>query len=38
VSEKTARQFESPGEREVIELGWQAALRLIGDQAAEYRS
>ncbi|MFP3614162.1 class II aldolase/adducin family protein [Paraburkholderia sp. SIMBA_050] len=38
VREKTARQFESPGEREVIELGWQAALRLIGDQAAEYRS
>ncbi|MFL9904495.1 class II aldolase/adducin family protein [Paraburkholderia fungorum] len=38
VCEKTAKQFDSPGECDVIELAWQAALRLIGDQATEYRS
>jgi ribulose-5-phosphate 4-epimerase/fuculose-1-phosphate aldolase len=36
VREKTARQFESPGEAEAMALSWQAALRLIADQFDDY--
>ncbi|ASL42011.1 Decarboxylase NovR [Burkholderia sp. AD24] len=38
VCEKTAKQFDAAGEYDLMELAWQAALRLIGDQAAAYRS
>lgn len=38
VCEKTAKQFDAAGEYDLMDLAWQAALRLIGDQAAAYRS
>lgn len=36
VCERTARQFESPGELSAMQLSWEAALRLISDGANDY--
>jgi ribulose-5-phosphate 4-epimerase/fuculose-1-phosphate aldolase len=38
VRELTARQFDSEGADAIIELAWQAALRLITDNLPDYRS
>lgn len=38
VCEKTARQFESAGERDAMALGWRSALRLLDDQRRDYTS
>ncbi len=38
VCERTARQFESPGEISAMLLSWQAALRLIASTSHDYRS
>ncbi|MGI4861540.1 MAG: class II aldolase/adducin family protein [Janthinobacterium lividum] len=37
VCERTARQFESPGEMAAMELSWAAALRLIEADGASHR-
>jgi len=36
VCERTARQFESPGEQSAMQLSWEAALRLIADSTNDY--
>jgi hypothetical protein len=38
VRELTARQFDAEGADPIIELAWQAALRLIADNRPDYRS
>ena len=38
VCDRTARQFESPGEISAMLLSWQAALRLIASTSHDYRS
>lgn len=38
VCERTAQQFESPGEISAMLLSWQAALRLIASRSHDYRS